>query len=40
MRSRYVLAYEIDGEVTTEFPPTHLLEKAKPVIENAAGMEM
>ena len=25
------VGYEIDGEVTTEFPTTHLLEKAKPV---------
>lgn len=25
------VGYEIDGEVTTEFPATHLLEKAKPV---------
>ena len=29
--------YEIDGEVTTEFPVTHLLEKAKPVIEKLPG---
>ena len=27
------VGYEIDGEVTTEFPPTYLLEKAKPVLE-------
>ncbi len=27
-----VTGYEIDGEVTTEFPVTHLLERAKPVI--------
>ena len=27
------VGYEIDGEVTTEFPTTHLLEKAKPVLE-------
>ena len=32
--------YEIDGEVTTEFPTTVQLEKAKPVIEEASGMEM
>ena len=25
------VGYEIDGEVTTEFPPTARLEKAKPV---------
>ena len=31
------VAYEIDGEVTTEFPPTYLLEKAKPVIETLPG---
>jgi adenylosuccinate synthase len=30
-------AYEIDGEVTTDFPVTHLLEKAKPVIEVLPG---
>ena len=29
--------YEIDGEVTTEFPPTHLLEKAKPVLKVLPG---
>ncbi len=29
--------YEIDGEVTTEFPVTHLLEKAKPVYETLPG---
>ena len=29
--------YEIDGKVTTEFPPTHLLEKAKPVLETLPG---
>ena len=29
--------YEIDGEVTTEFPVTHLLEKAKPVYEILPG---
>ncbi len=28
---------EIDGEVTTEFPTTHLLEKAKPVLEVLPG---
>ncbi|MBQ8184910.1 MAG: adenylosuccinate synthase [Lachnospiraceae bacterium] len=29
--------YEIDGQVTTEFPPTFLLEKAKPVLEVLPG---
>lgn len=31
------IGYEIDGKVTTEFPPTHLLEKAKPVLETLPG---
>lgn len=31
------VGYEIDGEVTTEFPVTHLLEKAKPVFEILPG---
>ena len=31
------VGYEIDGEVTKEFPTTHLLEKAKPVIEVLPG---
>ena len=31
------VGYEIDGEVTTEFPTTHLLEKAKPVLEVLPG---
>ena len=31
------VGYEIDGEVTTEFPTTHLLEKAKPVFKTLAG---
>ncbi len=31
------VAYEIDGEVTTEFPPTYLLERAKPVLETLPG---
>ena len=31
------VGYEIDGEVTTEFPTTHLLEKAKPVLEKLPG---
>ncbi len=29
--------YEIDGEMTTEFPVTHLLEKAKPVWKKLPG---
>lgn len=29
--------YEIDGEVTTDFPVTHLLEKAKPVLKVLPG---
>lgn len=28
------VGYEIDGEVTTDFPVTHLLEKAKPVLKH------
>ena len=31
------VAYDIDGEITTEFPPTYLLERAKPVIEKLPG---
>ena len=31
------VAYDIDGEITKEFPTTHLLEKAKPVIEVLPG---
>lgn len=31
------VAYDIDGKITTEFPTTHLLEKAKPVIEVLPG---
>lgn len=31
------VAYDIDGEITTEFPVTHLLEKAKPVLEILPG---
>jgi len=31
------VGYEIDGKVTTEFPPTHLLERAKPVLEVLPG---
>lgn len=30
-------AYEIDGQIVEEFPTTHLLEKAKPVIEVLPG---
>jgi adenylosuccinate synthase len=31
------VGYDIDGEVTTEFPVTHLLDKAKPVYETLPG---
>ena len=31
------VGYDIDGEVTTEFPVTHLLDKAKPVFETLPG---
>ncbi len=31
------VAYDIDGEITEEFPTTGLLEKAKPVIEKLPG---
>ncbi|MDL2295339.1 adenylosuccinate synthase [Lachnospiraceae bacterium OttesenSCG-928-E19] len=31
------VGYEIDGQVTTDFPTTHLLEKAKPVLEVLPG---
>ena len=31
------IGYEIGGEVTTDFPVTHLLEKAKPVLEVLPG---
>ncbi|MBQ7919132.1 MAG: adenylosuccinate synthase [Lachnospiraceae bacterium] len=31
------IGYEIDGKVTTDFPVTHLLEKAKPVFEVLPG---
>lgn len=31
------VGYEIDGEVTTEFPTTNLLEKAKPVLKVLPG---
>ena len=32
--------YEIDGEVTTDFPTTAQLEKAKPVLEKLPGWKM
>ncbi len=31
------VGYEIDGKVTTDFPTTHLLKKAKPVFEKLPG---
>lgn len=31
------VGYEIDGEVTTDFPVTHKLEKAKPVLKTMPG---
>ncbi len=31
------VGYEIDGEVTTDFPVTYKLEKAKPVLKNLPG---
>ncbi len=31
------VGYEIDGEVTTDFPTTYLLEKAKPVLKTLPG---
>ena len=31
------VGYDIEGEVTTEFPPTCLLEKAKPVLKTLPG---
>ena len=31
------VGYEIDGEVTSDFPVTHKLEKAKPVLETLPG---
>lgn len=31
------VAYDIDGEITTDFPPTYLLERAKPVLESLPG---
>jgi len=29
--------YDLNGEITTDFPVTHLLEKAKPVLQNLPG---
>ena len=37
MSCRYVSVYEIDGEVTRDFPTTHLLKKAKPVYTTLPG---
>ena len=31
------VGYEIDGEVTTDFPTTHLLERARPVLQTLPG---
>ena len=31
------VAYDIDGEITTDFPPPYLLERAKPVLETLPG---
>ena len=31
------VGYDIDGDVTTDFPTTHLLEKAKPVLKKLPG---
>lgn len=31
------VAYDINGKITTDFPTTHLLEKAKPVLETLPG---
>ena len=31
------VGYEIDGEVTTDFPTTYKLEKAKPVLKTMPG---
>lgn len=33
------VAYEIDGKITTDFPTTAMLEKAKPVVEVLPGWE-
>ena len=33
------VGYEIDGEVTTDFPVTYKLEKAKPVLKKLAGLK-
>ena len=34
------VGYDIDGKVTTDFPTTAKLKKAKPVYENTSGLEM
>ena len=34
------VGYEIDGKETTDFPTTPKLAKAKPVMEETAGLEM
>ena len=31
------IGYEIDGKITTDFPTTGLLEKAKPVLKEFSG---
>ena len=31
------VGYEINGEITKDFPPTHYLEKAKPVLKKLPG---
>ncbi len=31
------VGYEIDGKITNEFPVTHLLSKAKPILQNLPG---
>ena len=31
------VGYDIDGEVTTDFPVTHILEKAKPIYKTLPG---
>ena len=37
MRVPVCVGYEIDGEVTTDFPTTHLLERTKPVLKKLPG---
>ena len=34
---KLVVGYEIDGEVTTDFPVTSKLEKAKPILKTLPG---